>query len=138
MSKAYDELVKSKSCINVVYDTLTPGWDTAAAQREAEAALQKNPDIQAFLVMWDNGAQAVVQALKSAGKQQGQVWVTGSDASTPSLAYIAQGWQSQTTWTPIDKMARDAANIAHDLGTGKEPPAPSAVVNGVRTDYVKW
>lgn len=136
MSKAYDELVKAKSCINVVYDTLTPGWDTATAQREAEAALQKNPDIKAFLVMWDNGAQAVVQALKSAGKQPGQVWVTGSDASTPSLAYIAQGWQSQTTWTPIDKMARDAANIAHDLATGKEPQAPSAVVNGVRTDYV--
>ena len=137
MSKAYDELVKGKSCVNIVYDTLTPGWDTATAQREAEAALQKSPDIKAFLVMWDNGAQAVVQALKSAGKQPGQVWVTGSDASTPSLAYIAQGWQSQTTWTPIDQMATDAANIAHALGTGKGVPPPNATVNGVPTDYVK-
>src|SRR3954451_1995070 len=137
MSRAYDELIKNKKCIEVVYDTLTPGWETATAQREAEAALQKDPDIKAVVIMWDNGAQAVVQALKSAGKQPGEVWVTGSDASTPSLAYIAQGWQSQTTWTPIDQMPKDAANIAHALGTGAKPQAPSEIVNGVPTDYVK-
>jgi D-xylose transport system substrate-binding protein len=137
MSKAYDSLIKSKSCINVVYDSLTPGWDTAIAQREAESALQKDPNIKAFVVMWDNAAQAVVQALKSAGKKPGEVWVTGADALVPSLAYIAQGWQSQTTWTPFDTMAKDAANLAHALGTGKDIPAPSATVNGTRTDYVK-
>ncbi|MEZ2311724.1 substrate-binding domain-containing protein [Paraburkholderia sp. RCC_158] len=137
MSKAYDKLIKTKACVNVVYDTMTPGWDTSTAQREAEAALQKSPDIKAFVVMWDNGAQAVVQALKSAGKRPGEIWVTGSDASTPSLAYIAQGWQSQTTWTPIDKMAKDAADIAHALGSGSPTPAPSATINGVPTDYVK-
>jgi D-xylose transport system substrate-binding protein len=136
MSRAYNDLLKAKACINIVYDTLTPGWDTATAQREAEAALQKDPNINAFVVMWDNAAQAVVQALKSAGKQPGQVWVTGADALIPSLVYIAQGWQSQTTWTPFDKMAKDAANIAHALGTGKEPPSPSATINGTRTDYV--
>src|SRR5437764_782217 len=109
MSRAYDELLKNKPGVNIVYDTLTPGWDTATAQRKAEAALQKSPNIKAFVVMWDSGAQAVVQALKSAGKRPGAVYVTGTDASTPSLAYIAQGWQSQTVWTPIDKMAKDAA-----------------------------
>ena len=137
MSRAYDELIKSKKCIEVVYDTLTPGWETATAQREAEAALQENSDIKAVVIMWDNGAQAVVQALKSAGKKPGETWVTGSDASIPSLAYIAQGWQSQTTWTPIDRMAKDAANIAHALGTGAKPQAPSEIVDGVPTDYVK-
>ena len=136
MSRAYDELVTSNDCIDVVHDASIPGWETATAQREAEAALQANPDLQAVLIMWDNGAQAVVQALKSAGMEPGKVWVTGSDASKPSLAYIAEGWQSQTTWTPIDRMAADAANIAHALGTGTEPQAPTEVVNGVPTDYV--
>jgi D-xylose transport system substrate-binding protein len=65
MSRAYDELVKSQKCIDVGYDTLTPGWETGSAQREAEAALQAHLDILAFLVMWDNAAQAVVHALKS-------------------------------------------------------------------------
>lgn len=136
MSRAYDELLKNKPGVNIVYDTLTPGWDTATAQRKAEAALQKSPNIKAFVVMWDSGAQAVVQALKSAGKRPGEVFVTGTDASTPSLAYITQGWQSQTVWTPIDKMAKDAADIAHALGAGTEAPKPSATVNGIPTNYV--
>ncbi|MGR9235102.1 D-xylose transport system substrate-binding protein [Rhizobium leguminosarum] len=137
MSRAYDELVKSNTCVKVVHDVFVPGWETASAQREAEAALQANPDISAFLIMWDNGAQAVVQALKSAGVQPGKVWVTGSDATTPSLTYIAQGWQSQTTWTPIDQMARDAATIAHDLGSGNPSRIKGVDVEGVPTDYPK-
>ncbi len=137
MSRAYDELVKAKECIEVVYDTLTPGWDTATAQREAEAALQANPDINAFLIMWDTGAQAVVQALKSAGSEPGKVWITGSDATPPSLKYISEGWQSQTTWTPIDQMANDAADLAHDLGAGVEPRIKGVMVNGVPNAYPK-
>src|SRR5207248_2253726 len=89
-----------------------------------------------FVVMWDNAAQAVIQALKAAGKQPGTVFVSGLDSTIPSLAYIAQGWQSQTIWTPIDKMAKDAANIAHALGTGNSPPPPNATVNGIPTDHV--
>lgn len=137
MSRAYNELIKSKACIKVVHDVFVPGWETAGAQREAEAALQANPDLNAVLIMWDNGAQAVVQALKSAGAAPGTVWVTGSDATTPSLTYIAQGWQSQTTWTPIDQMAKDAADIAHDIGSGIQSRIKGVVVAGVPTDYPK-
>ena len=137
MSRAYDELLKGKPGINVVYNSLTPGWDAALVQRNAEAALQKHPEITAFAVMWDDAAQAVVQALKSAGKKPGEVFVSGLDAETPSLVYIAQGWQSQTIWTPIDQMAKDAANIAHALGSGSGLPPPSATVNGTPTKYVE-
>ncbi|NKJ94732.1 substrate-binding domain-containing protein [Rhizobium leguminosarum bv. viciae] len=137
MSRAYDKLVKSKTCIDVVHDVFVSGWETAGAQREAEAALQAHPDLNAFLIMWDTGAQAVVQTLKSAGVTPGTVWVTGSDATTPSLAYINQGWQGQTTWTPIDQMAIDAANLAHDLGTGSEPRIKGVLVDGVRNDFPK-
>jgi D-xylose transport system substrate-binding protein len=34
-------------------------------------------------------------------------------------------------------MAKDAADIAHALGSGSPTPAPSATINGVPTDYVK-
>ncbi|MGI5423869.1 substrate-binding domain-containing protein [Streptomyces sp. CA-179760] len=137
MSKAYDKLLLHNPKIQVVYDKNIVGWDSAAAQKAAEAALQKDPDIAAFIVMWDNGAQAVAQAIKSADKKPGAVWVTGTDASKPSLKFIAQGWQGETVWTPVDEMARNAADLAHDLATGKELPKPDAVVDGVKTDYVQ-
>ena len=135
MSKSYDEMILNNPKIDVVYDQTTPGWDQATAQRNAEAALQNDPDIDAFLVMWDNGAQAVAQAVKSAGKDPGTVWSTGSDASQASLAYIAQGWQGQTTWTAYDKMATDAMNIAHAFMTGQTPQeADSETESGVPVD----
>lgn len=126
MGRAYDQMLLHNPKIDVVYDVETPNWDQATAQREAEAALQKDPSIDAFAVMWDNGAQAVVQALKSAGKKPGTVWITGSDASKPSLSYIAQGWQGESTWTAVDRQAINAETIAHDYATGHAPPKPDA------------
>src|SRR5436309_12298091 len=122
MSQSYDKMILHNPKIKVVYDNTTPGWDQAAAQRNAEAALQKDPNIDAFLVMWDNGAQAVAQAVKGAGKPAGTVWSTGSDGSQASLAYIAQGWQGQTTWTAVDQQAANAMNAAHAFASGKQPP----------------
>lgn len=137
MSRAYDELVKSKQCIKVVHDAYVQGWDTAGVQREAEAALQATPDLNVFLIMWDTGAGAVVQVLKSAGLSPNDVWVTGADATTPSLVNIHLGWQDQSTWTAIDEMAIDAANLAHDLGTGVEPRIKGTMVDGVPNVYPK-
>lgn len=135
MSRAYDDVVLNTTGINVVYDAPTPNWETASAQREVEAAIQKHPNIKAVVTMWDDGGQAAVQALKSAGKKPGDVYVSGTNASTPSLRYIAQGWQTQTVWAPIDKLALTAADVAHALGTGTSPPAPNATVGGVPTYY---
>jgi D-xylose transport system substrate-binding protein len=122
MSQSYDKMILKNPKVNVVYDNTTPGWDQAAAQRNAEAALQNDPNIDAFLVMWDNGAQAVAQAVKGAGKKPGTVWSTGSDGSQASLTYIAQGWQGQSTWTAVDQQAANAMNAAHAFTSGKQPP----------------
>ena len=42
---------------------------------------------------------------------------------------------AQSVWAPIDKLAVTAADAAHALGAGTEPPTPSAKVNGVPTYY---
>jgi D-xylose transport system substrate-binding protein len=129
-------LATAPSCLKSVYERDTKNWDTATAQANAEAALQKDPNIKGFLTMWDGGAQGIIPALKAAGKKPGEVYVTGLDASGPSLSYIAQGWQGSSVWTPIDEMATDAANAAHDFATGKTP-ASDATTDGTPTKYVK-
>lgn len=55
-----------------VHDAFVPGWETAGAKREAGAALQANPHLDAFLVMWDTGAQAGIQVLKSPDPEPGK------------------------------------------------------------------
>ncbi|MEP6563424.1 MAG: substrate-binding domain-containing protein, partial [Nakamurella sp.] len=125
MGAAYDELLLTNPGINVVYDQWTPGWDAAQAQKNAEAALvANNNDIDAFIVSWDDGAQGVAQALKSAGVAANDVYVTGTDGAVPSLKNIADGWQDMSVWTRIDQMATSAADIAHALGTGEALPTP--------------
>lgn len=131
MSKGPDELLLKNDCIDVVYDEDTPNWDSAVAQANAEAALQRDPDIDVFVAMWDGASQGVVQALKGAGKKPGDVYVTGTDAATPNLVYMAEGWQSETVWTPIDEMAKYAANLAHTFATDGDIPAPDETVDGV-------
>ena len=123
--------VLNKPCIKVVYDTTTPAWGTAAALTEAEAALQKDPNLSAIVCMWDNCAQEAAVALKAAGKKPGQVYVTGTDASQQSLPLIAAGWQGMSGWTPIQQMANSAAKIAVAMAAGKASPIkPTKVVNG--------
>ncbi|MGV8872826.1 MAG: substrate-binding domain-containing protein [Rhodococcus sp. (in: high G+C Gram-positive bacteria)] len=136
MGKAYDELLLTNPDVRIVYDQWTPGWESAQAQKNAEAALLNNNDIDAFVVSWDDGAQGVVQALKAAGVPADRVYVTGTDAGVPSLANIASGWQSETVWTPIDDGALAAADIGHALASGQDIPAPDDVVDDVKTDYL--
>lgn len=131
MSQGPNELVLKNPCVSVVYDQNTPSWSTTAAQTEAEAALQQHPDITAFVSMWDGASQGIVQALKAAGKKPGEVYVTGTDAAATNLAYIAQGWQSETVWTPIDQMAKYAADLAHAFATGGSIPKPDEEIDGV-------
>ena len=139
MSQSYDSMVLNNPKINIVYDNTTPGWDQAAAQRNAEAALQKDPNIDAFLVMWDNGAQAVAQAVKAAGKQPGTVWSTGSDASQASLGVHRPGLAGPVDLDRVrhagdrrhehrsrlrDGAGPSRAGLNHRLrSAGQEPPA---------------
>jgi D-xylose transport system substrate-binding protein len=134
--EGWNNVLKETPCVKTVYQRDTKNFDTAAAQSNAEAALQKDPSIKGFLTMWDGGAQGIVPAVKAAGKKPGEVYVTGLDASGPSLKYIAQGWQGSSVWTPIDEMATDAANAAHDFAEGKTP-ASDTKTDGVPTKFVK-
>lgn len=129
--------VKSVPGVQVVYDQSVPGWNADTAQKYAEAAVQRDPDLKAVIAMWDNASVATVQALKAAGKKPGDVFVTGNNGDAVNLKLIQEGWQGQTTWTSIDQMAKDAMAAAHAFGTGKEPPKADKVVDGIPYKYAR-
>jgi D-xylose transport system substrate-binding protein len=134
MTQHYDDL-KSMPGVDVVFDQSAAGWTAENANNLASAALQAHPDIKAFVVTWDAGSIPTIQALKSAGHQPGDVFVTGNDGSPPSLRLIAEGWQGSSTWTNGQVQAENAIAAAHALGHELELPAPDQVVEGTPTKF---
>lgn len=105
--------------ISVVYSIWTKDWNPTTAQDEAEAALLKNPDIDAFVVSNDGMAAGVVQALRSVNRD-GKVFVTGLDAYEENLHLIYEGKQGMTVFTDIEKQARNAVNSGAALVRGEK------------------
>jgi D-xylose transport system substrate-binding protein len=134
MTQHYDDL-KSMPGIDVVFDQSAAGWTAENANNLASAALQANPDIKAFVVTWDAGSIPTIQAIKAAGHQPGDIFVTGNDGSPPSLRLIAEGWQGSSTWTDGQVQAENAIAAAHALAHGLELPAPDEVVDGTPTKF---
>lgn len=126
--KALDPLIGS--ALTKVYEQMTPNWDNPTAQTEMEGALtaQKN-DIQIAYVQNDGMAQTVIAAL-TAQHLNGQVLVTGQDATTDGIRQILLGNQMMTVYKPIDAEAKAAAQLAAALSKGT---STSSLVNGTTT-----
>ena len=100
------------------YSQDTPLWDPAKATTEMQQALTKlNNGVQGVLAPNDGIAGGVIAALKSQ-KLDGQVLITGQDATTAGLQSILQGTQSMTVFKPITLEAAAAAKVAVGLATG--------------------
>lgn len=115
----YQAVLAEHPDINVVYSSWTAKWDATKAQKEAEAALLKNPDIAAFIVSNDGMAAGVVQALRGANRA-GEVFVTGLDAYEENLHLIYEGLQGMTIFTDVVAQSRHAVNAAAALVRGEK------------------
>ena len=122
-SAVYAKLLPEAAGVNVIYNDFIPGWSPATAEKTAEDILTRNKDqVAAFIVNNDGMATGAVQALRGANLN-GKVFVSGLDADEANLHLIALGDQTMTVFTPIDQMARLAADAAHELGNGRKPAA---------------
>jgi D-xylose transport system substrate-binding protein len=119
--RVYARKLADAKDIKIVYNDFTKGWNAGAAQKTTEDVLTRTNDrLAAVIVNNDGMATGVVQALRGAGLN-GKVFVSGLDSEPANLHLIAAGDQTMTIYTPIDVMARKAADGAHALGTGGMP-----------------
>lgn len=80
------KLVADKGAVN---------WDPADAQKQAAAVLVSNPNVKAFIVGNDGLSNAVIAAIRTAGKL-GQIDVIGLDGDIQGTQNILQGFQTAT------------------------------------------
>jgi len=113
--------------LNLVFDQYTPNWDNARAQSLMEGVLTKESnDVQIAYVANDGMANTVIAALRTQGLN-GEVLVTGQDATLTGIQNILTGDQAMTVYKPIIEEARATARLVAALSNGEDT---DSIVNG--------
>jgi D-xylose transport system substrate-binding protein len=112
-----------------VDDQPVPDWDNNEAQTIFEQMLtDNNNEIDAVLAANDGLGNAAIVGLRAQGLN-GQVPVTGQDATVQGLQNIALRDQCMTVYKPVPQEAQAAADAAIALRSGEEVEADDTVNN---------
>jgi len=111
-----------------VAEQAVPDWDNQQAATIFEQMLTKNKDIDGVLAANDGLGNAAISILKK-NSLNGQVPVTGQDATLEGLQNILKGDQCMTVYKAVKQEADAAAGLAIALANGETPE-----VSGVTTD----
>jgi D-xylose transport system substrate-binding protein len=106
-----------------------PNWDNAQGGTIFEQMLTSNKKIQGVLAANDGLGNAVISVLKK-NKLNGQVPVTGQDATVQGLQNILAGDQCMTVYKAIKQEADAAAALAISIAKGQKP----TTATGTTTD----
>jgi len=106
-----------------------PNWDNAQGGTIFEQMLTSNKKIQGVLAANDGLGNAVISVLKK-NKLNGQVPVTGQDATVQGLQNILAGDQCMTVYKAIKQEADAAAGLAVAIAKGQKP----TTATGTTTD----
>ncbi|MGX6606785.1 sugar ABC transporter substrate-binding protein [Micromonosporaceae bacterium Da 78-11] len=128
----YDRAVYTKGP-----DQQVPDWDTKQARRIFEQMLSQQQNIDGVLAANDGLAASVIDVLTVNGRN-GEVPVTGQDATVPALRSILAGDQCMTVYKAIKPEAQAAASLAIDLFKGRQPKVTDRIKDPESGAYVPF
>jgi len=125
--QGYDGILSKMSQYKKVADQSVPDWDNQQAGTIFEQMYTKeNGKIDGVLAANDGLGNAVIAILKK-NNANGEVPVTGQDATVQGLQNILNGDQCMTVYKAVKKEADAAAQLAVGLAKGEKPPAPQTI-----------
>ena len=107
-------------------DQSVPDWDNAQGGTIFEQMLTKDKNIKGVLAANDGLGNAAISVLKR-NKLNGQVPVTGQDATVQGLQNILAGDQCMTVYKAIKKEASAASELAIAIAKGQKPTTATGV-----------
>jgi D-xylose transport system substrate-binding protein len=125
--QGYDSVLSKQSGWTKVGEQ-TGQWDAPTAGRVFNSMLGKNKDIKAVMVANDTMAGAVVTDLQRQSLN-GQVAVSGQDATAEGLQHIMDGDQCFTIYKPSTAEAAPAIKAIAQLANGQAPKTPTTVTD---------
>ena len=133
--EGYDSVLKPKYDAGEYVkgpDQSVPDWDNAQGGTIFEQMLTEKKDIKGVLAANDGLGNAVISVLKK-NKLNGQVPVTGQDATVQGLQNILTGDQCMTVYKAIKKEANAASELAIALAKGQKPSTATGVTKDVES-----
>jgi D-xylose transport system substrate-binding protein len=125
--QGYDGVLSKMTQFKKVDDQSVPDWDNQQAGTIFEQMYTKaNGNIDGVLAANDGLGNAAIAILKK-NNANGDVPVTGQDATVQGLQNILNGDQCMTVYKAVKKEADAAAALAIGLAKGEKPPAPDTV-----------
>jgi D-xylose transport system substrate-binding protein len=127
--QGYDSVLKPKFDDGTFVkgpDQDVPDWDNAQAGTIFEQMLTQNKNIKGVLAANDGLGNAAIAVLKK-NKLNGQVPVTGQDATVQGLQNVLAGDQCMTVYKAIKQEADAAAALAISLAKGEQPTTATGV-----------
>jgi len=121
--QGYDSVLKPKYDDGTFLkgpDQSVPDWDNAQGGTIFEQMLTSKKDIKGVLAANDGLGNAAIAVLKK-NKLNGQVPVTGQDATVQGLQNILAGDQCMTVYKAIKKEADAASELAIAIAKGGKP-----------------
>jgi D-xylose transport system substrate-binding protein len=109
-----------------------PDWDNATGGTYFEQMLTQNKSIKGVLAANDGLGNAVVEVLKR-NHLNGQVPVTGQDATVQGLQNILAGDQCMTVYKAIKKEADAASTLAIAIVKGQKPTTATGTTVDTQT-----
>lgn len=117
-----------KGKIKIVYDKYTDEWKPKIAEENMKEAIKATgKKINAVIAANDGTAGGVIRALK---ENKISVPVTGQDAEVDAIKRIKTGTQTMTVYKPINDIAKQAAEMAMQVGNHKDIETKHTVNNG--------
>lgn len=132
ITRGYDDTLApyvSRGDIHIVARQNHSAWSPEQALRTVEDAITRTDGhIDAILANNSGMARGAVQAVTEA--KLGHVFIAGADADAANINFVCEGKQSIEVLKDVRPLAETAADVAHDLLTGKTPPAKATITLG--------
>ena len=125
--QGYDGVLSKMTQYKKVDDQSVPAWDNQQAGTIFEQMYTKqNGKIDGVLAANDGLGNAAIAILKK-NKANGEIPVTGQDATVQGLQNILNGDQCMTVYKAIKKEADAASALAVGLAKGEQQTAPNTI-----------
>lgn len=124
----YDSVLSKQPGWKKLDDQWIKDWDNQAAGTTFQSMLNSHKNLNAVMVANDGMANSVITALK-AQHLNGQVAVSGQDATVQGLQHIMDGDQCFTIYKPSKLEAIPAIDAAAQLANGQVPQTNTTVTD---------